>query len=95
MMKNYIKLYINIKGKYKKQQPDTFYTKKEHFTICVKTFTLISVYGYNILKEMINMIIKRENYLKQIRKYYDIDLIKVLTGVRRCGKSKLLEQIIM
>lgn len=40
------------------------------------------------------MLIKRENYLKQIRKYYDIDLIKVLTGVRRCGKSKLLEQII-
>ena len=43
---------------------------------------------------MISVLIKRENYLKQIRKYYDIDLIKVLTGVRRCGKSKLLEQII-
>lgn len=39
------------------------------------------------------MIIKRERYLKQIRPYYDIDLIKVITGVRRCGKSKLLEQI--
>ena len=39
-------------------------------------------------------IIKRETYLAKIRPYYDIDLIKVLTGIRRCGKSKILEQII-
>lgn len=39
-------------------------------------------------------IIKREEYLSQIRKYYDIDLIKVLTGIRRCGKSFILNQII-
>ena len=38
-------------------------------------------------------IIKREIYLSRIRKYYDIDLIKVLTGVRRCGKSIILNQI--
>lgn len=38
-------------------------------------------------------IIKRELYLSQIRKYYDVDLIKVLTGVRRCGKSIILKQI--
>lgn len=38
-------------------------------------------------------VIKRESYLTQIRKYYDIDLIKVLTGVRRCGKSIILNQI--
>lgn len=38
-------------------------------------------------------IIKRELYLSKIRKYYDIDLIKVLTGVRRCGKSIILNQI--
>ena len=31
--------------------------------------------------------IKREIYLSQIRKYYEVDLIKVLTGVRRSGKS--------
>ena len=40
------------------------------------------------------MLIKRELYLSRIREYYDIDLIKVLTGVRRAGKSKILEQII-
>ena len=39
------------------------------------------------------MYIKRERYLEKIRPYYDVDLIKVLTGVRRCGKSVLLEQI--
>lgn len=39
------------------------------------------------------MRIKRERYLKKIRPFYDTDLIKVLTGVRRCGKSVLLEQI--
>lgn len=38
-------------------------------------------------------IIKREIYLSRIRNYYDIDLIKVLTGIRRCGKSFLLNQI--
>ena len=42
---------------------------------------------------MIYMRIKRERYLKKIRPFYDTDLIKVLTGVRRCGKSVLLEQI--
>lgn len=38
--------------------------------------------------------IKREKYLTRIREFYDVDLIKVITGVRRCGKSVLLKQII-
>ena len=37
--------------------------------------------------------IKRENYLVRIRKFYHVDLIKVITGIRRCGKSVLLQQI--
>lgn len=37
--------------------------------------------------------IKREKYLEDIRPFYDEDLIKVITGIRRCGKSTLLEQI--
>ena len=37
---------------------------------------------------------KRENYLQYIRSFYhDNDLIKVITGVRRCGKSCLMESI--
>ena len=36
----------------------------------------------------------REKYLSQIRPFYDQDLIKVITGIRRCGKSVILSQII-
>ena len=36
----------------------------------------------------------REKYLSKIRPFYDIDLIKVITGIRRCGKSIILSQII-
>lgn len=39
------------------------------------------------------MFIKRTKYLDLIRKFYDSSLIKVLTGIRRCGKSVLLSQI--
>ena len=39
------------------------------------------------------MLIKRNQYLKSIRRFYESNLIKVLTGVRRCGKSVLLNQI--
>ena len=37
--------------------------------------------------------IKREIYLNKIRDFYHADLIKVITGIRRCGKSVLLNQI--
>ena len=37
---------------------------------------------------------KREKYLEKIRSFYhDDDIIKVITGVRRCGKSCLMETI--
>ena len=38
--------------------------------------------------------LKRELYLKRIRDFYDSDLIKILVGIRRSGKSVILEQII-
>ena len=39
-------------------------------------------------------IYKREKYLKKIRGFYDADdIIKVITGVRRCGKSSLMQTI--
>lgn len=37
--------------------------------------------------------IKRENILKRIRPFYENELIKVLIGLRRSGKSVLLHQI--
>ena len=36
--------------------------------------------------------IKREHYLSAIRDFQDSDLVKVITGVRRCGKSVLMQQ---
>ena len=38
--------------------------------------------------------LKREKYLSKIREFYHMDLIKIITGIRRCGKSVLLTQII-
>ena len=35
----------------------------------------------------------REKYLSKIRGFYDSNLIKVLVGIRRCGKSVILTQI--
>lgn len=35
----------------------------------------------------------REHYICQMRPFYDSDLIKVITGIRRCGKSIILSQI--
>ena len=37
--------------------------------------------------------VNREKYIAQIRPFYESDLIKVITGIRRCGKSVVLEQI--
>lgn len=37
--------------------------------------------------------LKRELYLKKIRDFYHSDLIKILVGIRRCGKSVILTQI--
>ncbi len=39
-------------------------------------------------------IYKRELYLKKIRGFYNDTMIKVVTGIRRCGKSYLLKSII-
>ena len=37
--------------------------------------------------------IKREMYMKRIRPFIGTELIKVMTGIRRCGKSVMLELI--
>lgn len=37
---------------------------------------------------------KREKYLKKIRPFYHADdIIKVITGIRRCGKSCMMKII--
>ena len=38
--------------------------------------------------------ISREKYIEPIREFYDSDLIKIITGIRRCGKSVIMKEII-
>ena len=38
--------------------------------------------------------IKRIEYLEELKRWKDKDLIKVVTGIRRCGKSTLFELFI-
>ena len=35
----------------------------------------------------------RGKYIAKIRPFYESDLIKIITGIRRCGKSVVLEQV--
>ena len=35
--------------------------------------------------------IERNEYLNVLKRFKDKELIKVITGIRRCGKSTLLE----
>lgn len=37
--------------------------------------------------------LKREMYLSRIRGFYDSNLVKILVGIRRCGKSVILKQM--
>ena len=43
---------------------------------------------------MVIKMLVREEYLSKIRGFYDSNLIKILVGIRRCGKSVILNQII-
>lgn len=51
--------------------------------------------NYTIIRETIwnggASMIKRELYMNQIRDFMDKPIVKVLTGMRRCGKSVILE----
>ena len=43
---------------------------------------------------MKNKIYPREKYLSKIRPFYDSDIVKVITGIRRSGKTSILKAII-
>lgn len=42
---------------------------------------------------MFKNVYPREKYLNKIRPFYDSDIIKIITGIRRCGKSFILRSI--
>jgi len=48
---------------------------------------------YNHSKEHIMKEISRDSYLKKLIEGRDINLVKIITGIRRCGKSYLLNPI--
>ena len=37
--------------------------------------------------------ILREHYIGKVREFYESDLIKIITGIRRSGKSVILQHI--
>ena len=43
---------------------------------------------------MFKNIYVREKYLRKIRPFVDSDIVKVITGIRRCGKSCIIKSII-
>lgn len=47
----------------------------------------------NVVKYILGgiIMIERENYLEKLKLFKDKQIIKVITGIRRCGKSTLLE----
>lgn len=45
------------------------------------------------MDEILHMEIRRDNYLEELKSRMGGDMVKVITGVRRCGKSYLLFKI--
>lgn len=41
----------------------------------------------------VERIVDRPRYLERIRPFVDVPVMKILTGVRRCGKSTLLDML--
>lgn len=42
---------------------------------------------------VVERIVDRPRYLERIRPFVDVPVMKILTGVRRCGKSTLLDML--
>lgn len=59
----------------------------------MKTFTIFAKSFQFYPFERNRRMIFREHYIEKIRPFYDSDLIKIITGVRRCGKSVIKDQI--
>jgi uncharacterized protein len=47
-----------------------------------------------LFDNILNFMITRERYLKQIEPFIDKPVIKVITGIRRYGKSTFIKQLI-
>lgn len=57
-----------------------------------ENFTDLFCYGIFIVKEVSNVkMVERIEYLERLIAFKDKQVIKIITGIRRCGKSTLLE----
>lgn len=62
------------------------------FTYITKKLLIFRGFFGIISSEVIYMIL-RPDYIKAVEPYIDAPLVKILSGVRRCGKSTILEMI--
>lgn len=59
-----------------------------------KTIDCVAVFGYTISeKQGGDMMIIRPQYMELLKTYRDVPLVKILAGIRRCGKSTILEML--
>ena len=54
---------------------------------------ILWVLRYSILQMEVVIVIYRPMYVDDIMAYVDAPFVKVLTGIRRCGKSTILKMI--
>ena len=72
-------------------------TKKSFYLITfyglyIKTIDITILFLHTISKEVYDMII-RPNYINTLKIYRDVPLVKILAGIRRCGKSTILDML--
>lgn len=61
--------------------------------VIAKLIDFLWALQYSILQMEVVIVIYRPMYVDDIMAYVDAPFVKVLTGVRRCGKSTILKMI--
>ena len=62
--------------------------------IIAKPIDFLQLLRYAIIQTEVVSMIYRPMYVDKIMAYVDTPFVKILTGVRRCGKSTILKMII-
>ncbi len=75
-----------------KLKPKKYYIEECFYEIKVKTIDILKVFLYTNGKGGDTMIV-RSAYLEILNTYRDVPLVKILAGIRRCGKSTILEML--
>ena len=61
---------------------------KSFYGIPVRTIDYLDLFGYTNSKGGDSMIV-RPHYLDLLKTYRNVPLVKILAGIRRCGKSTI------